>query len=233
MSIATLIADLRRHNRIQAVATEVIDLLQMAAEATDPASRSELLDLAAVSEGELQTLATQVYAPEHVPDFAATSRRLRYAALAERSLCAAGSGESDAAVQAQRDDVPPCEVVLWDALSCTSDRKVRADLYQEMAQLPHHAERKETTRALLEALALQEYHLDPSTPRHPDLVAAEAEEKCVRLSDRAVLATVVATLTVYAVHGPELRFWLVFFVGLALAAGLRFGVHERLAGGGQ
>lgn len=286
MSPKTLITACQRYHRIKQVTTEVSDLLEMAAEATDPSSRAELLDLAAVAEGELQTLAMQVYAPQPAPDFAATSRLLRYAALAERALGEAvwmrigdleagdfiwrqggqrlitaverpegdplavrikwdgplgvegeefeldelvptGPITSDPAIQAELDGACPTEVVLWEALTCLPNRLGRATLYRELAALPGYADRYEM-RALLEALALQEHHLDPTTPRHPDLAAAETADRRVRLSERAVLATVVAAVAVYTVHGTELKFWLVVLIGMALAAAFRFGAHERL-----
>lgn len=228
MNITELIADCQRNRRVKVVAAEVIETLQLAAEATDPASRAELLDLAAVAEGELYTLAVQVYAPQAAPDFAATSRLLRYAALAERALVKEESGE--AAVQAGLDGAPADEVALWEALAGLPDRLGRAALYRELAARPRYADREET-RCLLEALALQEHHLDPSTPRHPDLVAIEAEDRRVRLSDRTLLATAVGALAVYTAHGPEPRLWLVFVAGMALAVALRLGAHERLIGG--
>ncbi|WP_106403765.1 hypothetical protein [Actinocorallia populi] len=286
MNAKTLITSYQRYRRIKKTATEVIDLLTMAAEATDPASRAELLDLAAVAEGELHTLAVQMYAPQPAPDFASTSRLLRYAALAERALGKAewtragdlsegdliwrlgdqrvitamerpqgdplavcikwdgplgvegeafeidelvptGQMGSDPAILAEREGAGPAEVVLWEALTCLPNRTGRAVLYRELAALPRYAQRDET-RHLLEALALQEHHLSPDTPRHPDLVAAEIEDRRVRLSERAVLATVIATVAVYAFHGDGPRWWLVALVGMALAAALRFGAHERL-----
>ncbi len=131
------------------------------------------------------------------------------------------------AMRALTDGASLAEVDLWEQLAATPERTQRAALYRKLAQLPGFNGEPGAYQEVLEELALAEEHLAPGAPLHPDLVAAEREERRVRLSERTLLSAVIGTLLIFLTEGDGPLMWLAFLVGLACAVVCRFGLHEK------